>query len=511
MRKRITQYTNFSAAMSSLEEFASARKREPCPANTSPSSVSQLSRSSVETPVKEQNVQADVKPFVEHSPPHDNRGNQTDRVILEPSVPCVTPLQCSDTRPSVEPSNAHGNLAGGFTLEHSRNCATPVQRTASKPSVEPEHLGNVQGNPGDRFTLKHSLHSPTPSQHIKPSAKQRSLNNMQGNQTSGFTPSSNLIQSAVSNVSSKGLSFNAERVASKLDKFKRQNVDVDRSERKVFNGMTLVLDFKPVNGENFVTVKSNELKVDGKMESPESDWALKKNPESATLAREQMSSPVLFATPQSSPSPSPVKQELISITPPEDKVRTGLNSSNLNLDAEEPTAIKSIANGDGNLVNNSITFAKKGGDFGKSPLLENTEGQGFAAVKKLFKSREAVTSAPGHRGHGNELNSEKKPRDILDDVKESSSHENAKLEDCLQTTTPHVDRNAESKEIAEEGALDLSSFSKGSERSCNSVSEMPSNVRLGRRRSTRLRRFSNSSRSTKDEGKEVSEVRVSSF
>ena len=455
----------------------------------------------METPVKEQNVQADIKPFVEHSPPHDNRGNQPDRVILEPSVPCVTPLQCSDTRPSVEPSNAHGNLPGGFTLEHGRNCATPVQRTDSKPSVEPEHLGNVQGNPGDGFTLKH-----TPSQLIKPSAKQCSLNNMQGNQTSGFTPSSNLIQSAVSDVSSKGLSFNAERVASKLDKFKRQNVDVDRTERKVFNGMTLVLDFKPVNGENCVTVKSNELKVDGKMESPESDWALKKNPESETLAREQMSSPVLFATPQSSPSPSPVKQELISITPPEGKESTSLNSPNLNLDAEEPTAIKSIANGDGNLVNNSITFAKNGGDFGKSPLLENTGGQGFAAVKKLFKSREAATSAPGHRGHGNELNSEKKPRDILDDVKENSSHENAKLKDCLQTTAPHVDRNAESKEIAEEGALDLSSFSKRSERSCNSVSEMPSNVRLGRRRSTRLRRFSNSSRSTKDEGNEVSEV-----
>jgi len=565
VRKRITQYNNFSAAMSSLKEFASARKREPCPANTSPCSVSQLSRSSVETPVKEQNVHADVKPsvehtslldnrgnqtrgvaleqnvhadikpFVEHTPLPDNRGNQTGgvtleqnvhadvksfeeharlpdnqenqtgRVTLEQSDLCATPCQCSDARPSVEATNAHGNLAVGFTVDHSGNCATPPQSTDSKPSVESQHVGKVQGNPGDGFTLEHSVHSTTPFQRIILSAKQRSLSNMQGNQTSGFTPSSNLIQSAFSGVTSKGLSFNAERVASKLDKFKRKNVDVDGSERKVFNGMTLVLDFKPVNGENFVTVKSNELKVDGKMESQESDSALKKKPESDPLAREQMSSPLLFATPQSTPSPSPVKQEMNCMTPREGEERTSLNSSNLNLGAEEPNAIKNVGNGEGSLGNCSITLSKKGGDFGKSSLLENTGVQGFVAVEKLLKSKEADANAPGHGGDGNELNSEKKPRDILDDVKDDFSHEKAGLENRLQTKAPHVDRNTESKETVKEGVLNLSSSSRRSERPCNSVSEMPSNVRLGRRRSTRLRRFSNSSKSTREEEKVASE------
>ena len=457
----------------------------------------------METPIKEQSVHTDIKPFAEHTPLPDNRRNQTGWVTLEQSVLCATPFQYSDARP-VEPSNAHGNLAGGFTLEHSHNYATPLQRIDTKPSVESIQQGNAQGNVGDGFTLQHGHHSTTPSQCVKPSAKKRSPSNMQGNQTSGFTPSSNLIQSAVSDVSSKALSFNAQRVASKLDKFKRKtDVNVARIERKVFNGMTLVLDsVKPVNGENFGTVKSNELKMDGKMESQESDCALKK-PESETLAREQLSSPVLFATPQSSPSPSPVKQDLNS--PGEGKERTSLNSSNLNLGAEEPSAFESVGNGEGNLVNNS----KKDSDFGNSSLLENTGDQGFVPVKKLFKLREADTSSSGHGGHGDQFNPEKKPRDILDDVNENPSHGKAGLEDGVQATAPNVVHNAESNENAKEGALNLPS--KRSKRSCNSVSEMPSNVRLGQRKSTRLRRFSNSSRSTKEEEKEVFEVRVLRF
>lgn len=496
MRKRISQYTNFSVAMSSLKEFASARKKEPCPANTSPCSVSQLSRSSVETPVKEQSVHTNIKPSV------DNQGNQTGGVKLEQSVH-------ADLKPYVEISSlpdTRGNQTGGVALEHSGNCATPLKRTDIKPSVEPKYLGNVQGKPGDGFTLEHSLHSTLiPFKYIKPSAKQCSLGNMQGSQTSGFAPSSNLIQSPVSAVNSKGQFFDAERVASKLDKFKRQNGDVDGSERKVFNGLTLGLDFKPVNGENLVTAKSNELRVDG-MKIQESDCVLKKKPESEPLTREQMSSPVLFATPQSSPSLSPVKQELKS--PLEGKERIILNSSNLNLWAEEPTAIQKVENVEGNLGNNSITLSKKGGDFGKSPLEED---RGVVAVKRLFKSKEAVANALGHGGHGDELDSEKKPRDILDDVKENLSREKAGLENCLQTTVLSVVRNAESKENAMEGVLSLSSSLNRSERSCHSVSEMPSNVRLGRRRSTRLRRFSNSSRNTKEEDKEVFEVRVNLF
>ena len=155
-------------------------------------------------------------------------------------------------------------------------------------------------------------------------------------------------------------------------------------------------------------------------------------------------------------------------------------------------------------------MSKKGGDFGTSSLLENTGGRGFVPVKKLFKLREADTSSSDHGEHGDQFYPEKKPRDILDDVNENLSHGKA-LEDGVQATVPNVVRNAESKQNAKEGALNLLSSSKRSKRACNSVSEMPSKFRLGQRKSTRLRRFSNSSRSTKEEEKEVFEVRVSRF
>lgn len=179
----------------------------------------------------------------------------------------------------------------------------------------------------------------------------------------------------------------------------------------------------------------------------------------------------------------------------------------MNLGGDEPSAIKSVGNGECNLGNNSITLSKKDDDFGKSSSVENTRAQGFVIVKTLFKSKDADTTAPGHGGHGNEFGEEKKPRDIVDDVKGNFSHEKPELDDYLQATAPN-DRNVDSKEIAKEDVLNLWSSSKRSERTCNSVSEMPSNVRLGRRRSTRLRRFSNSSRSTKEEEKEACEVRV---
>ena len=67
VRKRITRFTDFAVAMSSLKEFASARKLEPCPSNTSPT-LSQLSISSVETPVKQEIVHVDMKPDVGHTP-----------------------------------------------------------------------------------------------------------------------------------------------------------------------------------------------------------------------------------------------------------------------------------------------------------------------------------------------------------------------------------------------------------------------------------------------------------
>ncbi|KAJ7387231.1 hypothetical protein OS493_004205 [Desmophyllum pertusum] len=442
-----------------------------------PGSVSQLSRSTVETPAKEQSVHTDTKPSVEHTPLADSRGNSNGGFTLEQGV---TPIHRTDAKPALEHiplTNAQGNPVGGFTLEQSVHCSTPIHRTDTKPTLEHIPLANAQGNPVG------GLH----------------ITKTQGNQSAWFTPSSRLIQSGAVEVTPKNLSFCAERVASKLDQFRRKSFDPYVKERKVFNGMTLVLDCKPVNGVNFLTVKSNEMKVDGKTESQASDCALKNSPKSETSASDQLStSPILFATPQSSASPSPVKQELNSFKPVQDEERTGLNSLNLIIVSHESSAIKTVGNGQSNSGNNSISTSKKGE--------KNAGSQGIVIVKKLFKSRDTEASASLRGGHGDEANEERKPRDILDDVKENFSRAKAGLENCLQATVPKVEPGVDSKDNVQKGVTNLSS--KRNERSSKNVSEMPSNVRQGRRKSTRLRRSSNNTGSAKKEEKEACEEKT---
>ena len=558
VRKRISQYNNFAMAMASLKEFAYARKKEPCPAIISPSSLSQLSRSTVETPAKEQSIHTDTKPPIYLT----SQGNHAGGFTLEQSVHFATPLQRTDAKPTAEPfsvdkaqgspslanaqgnlslANAQVNLTGGFTqnvhratlvqrtdarmpseertvlanghskpvrdgtLDQNVHYATPFQRSDTKPSVKHIPPANVQGNQVGGFTLEQNVQCSTPVQGTvtKPSVVQRSAAYTQGNQIAGFTPSSSLLQSSVSDVASTSLSFNAERVASKLDKFKRKSDDQDGKERKVFNGMTLVLDVKPVNGTNLLSPKSNELKVDAKMEKQVSDCVttVQKNPESEKLSREQLaSSPLLFGTPQSSPSSSPVKQELNSFTPDQREEKTGLRSSKEDLGREEASAVKSIENGESNLDNNSICTSKKGDDFCEPSLVENASGQGFVPARKLFKVKEPGASVTDRGDHGNEVNEEKKSRDFLDDVKENFSNDKADLKHCLQTTAPKIECNVDSEENVQKGTMNVA---ERSDLSSNGVPEISSNVRQGRRRSNRLRRSSKSTGNTRKEEKDA--------
>ena len=555
VRKRISQYNNFAMAMASLKEFAYARKKEPCPAIISPSSLSQLSRSTVETPAKEQSIHTDTKPPIYLT----SQGNHAGGFTLEQSVHFATPFQHNDAKPTAEPfsvdkaqgnpslANAQGNLSlvnaqGNPTVWSTQNVhcanvvqrtdarpseertllanghgkpvkdgsllqnvhyATPIQRSDTKPSVKQILPANVQRNPVGGFTLEQNVQCSTPVQRTvtKPSVVQRSAAYTQGNQIAGFTPSSSLLQSSISDIASTSLSFNAERVASKLDKFKRKSDDQDGKERKVFNGMTLVLDFKPVNGANLLTPKSNELKVDGKMENRASGCVAEKNPESEKLSREQSaSSPLLFGTPQSSPSSSPVKQEVNSCTPDQREEKTGLRSSKEDLGREEASAVKSIENGESNLDNNSICTSKKGDDFCEPSLVENASGQGFVPARKLFKVKEPGASVTDRGDHGNEVNEEKKSRDFLDDVKENFSNDKADLKHCLQTTAPKIECNVDSEENVQKGTMNVA---ERSDLSSNGVPEISSNVRQGRRRSNRLRRSSKSTGNTRKEEKDV--------
>ena len=432
--------------MSSLKEFAAARKLDPCPSTNSPGSVSQLSRSTVETPAMERSVHTNTKPLEDHtlSPPIDSKENQDSVFTLEQNLHCKPSFQRTDTNQSTaQPSlAAQGNSVTERGLGPNAHCRTPVQRTSTKPFAE-----------------------------------QPSLANSQGNQLAGFMPSSHLIPSGVPEAfTSKSVSFSVERAASKLIKFKRESVDQDKSERKVFNGMTLVLDFKPVNGSNVARMKCNEMKVDERVVNQSSSGEVSKNPENEKLSNEQSSSsPLLFATPQSSPSPSPVKLELNSFKPVQGEERAGLNTPNLNLFCHTSSEVKTVGSGDSNRSKSSISASKKG-ESGSQVIVETT-----------FEEKE-----------------ESKPRDILDDLKENFPQEKAGLANCWQTTLPKIERDADLKESTKKDLVNLSS--KRGAHTSSSASEVPINVRQGQRKSTRRRRSLNSTVSTKKEEKEASEV-----
>lgn len=372
--------------MSSLKEFATARKLDPCPSGSSPGSLSQLSKSTVETPAKELGVHFRTKPL------------EDDRLS-----------------PQLDPSR------------------TPVQHTGTKPFAE-----------------------------------QTSPVNYQGNQISGFMPASHLTPSALSEATPHGVSLSVERAASKLAQFKRKSVGQDKSERHVFKGMESISDFTPRNGGNVLSSKRNEVNEDKKFVNQVSVGKVDFNHASENHSNEQLSySPVLFATPQSSPSPSPVKQEFDTYKPVEREVRTDVNSSNTNSFCNTSSHAKTVENGYSDLSKSSIQVSKDISDF------EESGGQGFA-VKEIPC----------------EVKEESKPRDFLDEVETDFPLDKSEL------ANRYVDSNVGAKKCFD---------------GKNCKSEMPSNVRQGRRKSSRLRRSSNGTGCTEKEQKEVCEVSLSLF
>lgn len=367
--------------MSSLKEFATARKLDPCPSSSSPSSLSQLSRSTVETPAKEQGIYSRTKPLEDHS---------------------LSPL-----------------------LDPKR---TPIQHTSTKPYV-----------------------------------KQTSSVNNQGNQLVGFMPASNLTPSVFPEATSHGVTLSVERAASKLAQFKRETVGQGKSERHVFNGMTSVSDLKPINGVNISSSKHYEINEHKKIGNQASGGEVRVNHANGNPTNEQLSySPVLFATPLSSPSPSPVKQEFDAFKPVKGEKRTNVNSSNMNSSCHVLNYVKPVGNGPTNLSKTSISMSNETNDFGE------LVSQGFVEEEKPCKANE-----------------ESKPRDFLDEVETNFPQRKSELANGSVNSNEGEGKSADRKECK---------------------SEIPSNVRQGRRKSSRLRRSSNGTGNTGKEQKEACEV-----
>ena len=500
VRKRITRFTDFAVAMSSLKEFASARKLEPCPSNTSPT-LSQLSVSSAETPVKQEIVHVDMKPDVGHTPlgqtnkfggfvsEQNVHAGQLSRETLntptkEGSVHTTvklaevyTPLGRNQFNSEQYVHVDHFNRSTLKTPNEILNGAsTPASNISTFSSLSREHspLAIAQVNPNGS-TL-------TPSVTCNAQANAEAVSNsvITSAKNVNFKPNTAQVQTQnkvnVLVTPSQSPNSSPASVNPKVLVFKKgENVNQGTKERKDFNGMTLVLDYNPANGFTLTPVKCSELKTDAKVENKKPIRVANEDPESETLSEEQLSSsPVLFTTPHSTPSSSPVQQESNQFKFSQtEKSTTDINSSCLDL-VRNKQSEKNLEKQNTFLGNDSVDSCKKEDEF---------------TGPSLGKSENAVEGALANGCNFNEPSltvKKEKPGDFLDDVKGNMT---AGRESSLQLVEPKVESGIQTNVLMSSRQSELASK--------KNVSEVQTNVRQATRRSTRIRRSSNSSGNTK--------------
>lgn len=502
VRKRITRFTDFAVAMSSLKEFASARKLEPCPSNTSPT-LSQLSISSVETPVKQEIVHVDMKPDVGHTPLGQTQLNRSGGFITEQNVhtgqlsreTLDTPTKEGSVHTTVKLAEAYTPLGrnqfnseqyvhvGHFnksTLETPNEilngASTPASNISTFSSLSRKHspLAIAQVNPnGSTLTSSVSCNAQVNAEAVSNSVITSAKNvNFKPNTAQVQTQNKvNVLFTPSQPPNSSPASVNPKVLVFK----KGENVNQGTKERKDFNGMTLVLDYNPANGFTLTPVKCSELKADAKLENQKPIRVANEDPESETLSEEQLSSsPVLFTTPHSTPSSSPVQQESNQFKFSQTgKNTTDIKSSCLDLVRNKPSE-KNLEKQNTFLGNDSVDSCKKEDEF---------------TGPSLGKSENAVEGALANGGNFEEPSltvKKEKPRDFLDDVKGNMT---AGRESSLQLVEPKVESGIQTNVLMSSRESELASK--------ENVSEVQTNVRQATRRSTRIRRSSNSSGNTK--------------
>ena len=507
VRKRITRFTDFAVAMSSLKEFASARKLEPCPSNTSPT-LSQLSISSVETPVKQEIVHVDMKPDVGHTPLGQTQLNRSGGFITEQNVhtgqlsreTLDTPTKEGSVHTTIKLAEVytplgrnqfnseqyvHADYFNKSTLETPNEilngASTPTSNISTFSSLSRKHspLSIAQYPNGSTLTTSVTCNAQANAEAVSNSVITSAKN-------VNFKPNTAQVQTQnkvnVLFTPSQPPNSNPASVNPKVLVFKKgQNVN----QRKDFNGMTLVLDYNPANGFTLTPVNCSELKTDAKVENQEPIRVANKDPESETLSEEQLSSsPVLFTTPHSTPSSSPVQQESNQFKFSQtEKNTTDVNSSCVDL-VRNKQSEKNLERQNTFLGNDSVDSCKKEDEF-NGP--------------SLGKSENAFEAALANGGNFNEPSltvKKEKPRDFLDDVKGNLM---ASQESSLQLVEPKVVSGIQTNVLMSSRDGELASK--------ENVSEVQTNVRQATRRSTRIRRSSNSSGNTKKTPQLTNKVR----
>ena len=496
VRKRITRFTDFAVAMSSLKEFASARKLEPCPSNTSPT-LSQLSISSVETPVKQEIVHVDMKPDVGHTPLGQTQLNRSGGFITEQNVhtgqlsreTLDTPTKEGSVHTTVKLAEVYTQLGRNqFNSEQYvhvdhfnrstlptpneilNGASTPASNISTFSSLSRKHspLSIAQYPNGSTLTTSVTCNAQANAEAVSNSVITSAKNvNFKPNTAQVQTQNKvNVLFTPFQPPNSSPASVNPKVLVFK----KGENVNQGTKERKDFNGMTLVLDYNPTNGFPLTPVKCSELKTDAKVENQEPMRVANKDPESETLSEEQLSSsPVLFTTPHSTPSSSPVQQESNQFKFSQtEKNTTDVNSSCVDL-VRNKQSEKNLERQNTFLGNDSVDSCKKEDEF-NGPSLGKSENAFEAALAKGGNFNEPSLTVK-----------KEKPRDFLDDVKGNLM---VCQKSSLQLVEPKVESGIQTNVVTSSGHCELASK--------KNVSEVQSNVRQATRRSTRIRRSSNS-------------------
>ncbi|XP_068738645.1 uncharacterized protein [Montipora capricornis] len=461
--------------MSSLKQFAAARKLDPCPSSIA-ASQSQLSMSIVETPVKETSLRFDMKPSEQSTP---LLKTQCDR------IEGFTPNVCLNS-----------DLIKRVSVQ------TPAKErsvhTDTNPSLERTPLNKVQltGSSRVAFTPKQCINNCQFSKNIS-FAKEQGNSYSAAKEGQRFYTDRNSIQhpqlaqppencSVPPNTCFSDVTPKGQKVVNADSK----SLDHRRQEETLLNGMTSLLDYSPLKGMAFAKMKCSEFKHEEKRESPASNNETAKSCEGEGLLEEQLcSSPVLFATPTTTPSSSPCKQEESEDLEGEDETCAGSNS--IDVAGREPNVINSPDNKADTVGKNEF----ERGDSTTEPSIEkcgnakvplvkqnNVEISVAADLKKhtglplrnLLRSQSTSRTVSEKEEGVGEGREEKQPRDLLDEVKDDLA---------LEGDNVKVGSGSDSKS--------LKASSKRGQSPSGDVPKESSNVRQSTRRSMRLRRASN--------------------
>ena len=476
--------------MTSLKQFTTARKLDPCPTPVV-ASQSLLCASFLETPTKETNLNFDRNLSMDSTPlskvprTHDagfTPGHSVNGDLLK-RVGADTPAKPINVHTDAKSSQESSSLCKiqisesslpVLTLQSSANAERLDEITEIR--VADGSFVKQEGNANSSVKVEQSAYTDA----IR--IQQPQLIEVPNNQ-SGIAPHSPRIDIICADGTPKNQKFVSSH---------RKSLEQGTQERKVFNGRTLVLDCSQKNGLSLGKGKFRKpLKPHENRESTVSNCTKTKNSGGEGFLEEQYcSSPELFATPSTSPLSSSSKQGDSELAISESEDRTCVKLESTNLACREPSKIESTENQAINAGRDSDNY--EGEDTEKSERLVKQDMVETSVTTDTSNETVPPERNLHHRSKVTLCSNALQQRDFLDDVKDDFDVKGSEIKiECDPTP------------------LEVSS--KRVERSCRNASKESCKEPRNRRRSMRLRKKSNTARTSSKTREENNEVRMLSI